>query len=70
MRLQMANSFDIEKYALLLNFRINQWEAEIKHKLEILQQMRVENKIIKSGLKKAMTEINEVNRHGAYQEEK
>lgn len=32
--------------------------------------MKTENRIIKSGLKKAMNEINEVKRHGAYEEEK
>ena len=32
--------------------------------------MKVENRVVKSGLKKAYTEINNIQRHGEYDEEK
>lgn len=62
MRHQMASSYDIEK--------INLCEAEIRHKLEILQQMMKDNQIFKQGNSNLIQEIQEINRNGEYEFER
>lgn len=62
MRHQMASSYDIEK--------INLCEAEIRHKLEILQQMLRDNQMLKQGNANLDQEIHEINRNGEYEFER
>lgn len=62
MRNQMENSYEIDN--------INACEAEIKHKLEKVQELMRENHWMKQALENSKKEIDEVNRHGEYEVQK
>mmetsp|Transcript_22412 Transcript_22412/g.25770 ORF Transcript_22412/g.25770 Transcript_22412/m.25770 type:complete len:104 (+) Transcript_22412:552-863(+) len=62
MRNQMAHSYDID--------RVNECEAEVKHKLGLLQELSAENSCLRSAIAKAEHEIAEVRRHGEYDDKK
>lgn len=53
-----------------LTFRINECEAEVKHKLGLLQELSAENSCLRSAIAKAEREIAEVRRHGEYDDKK